>query len=140
MSSKQSYVLDSWPILEWMIGNQPAARHFSEFLEKAIGDDSSLLISRMNYGEVLYMMPRKLPLEKLEPSRKALRYLPLQIISVDDSYVDQAVLIKTENACSFADCFAASVAIRFSAPVVTGDPEFLKLQSKGLLTVEWLGA
>jgi ribonuclease VapC len=39
---------------------------------------------------------------------------------------------------SYADCFAAALAQRLDAAVVTGDPEFEDIERAGELKVEWL--
>jgi len=50
--------------------------------------------------------------------------------------VIDAAKIKAEHPLSFADCFAATLARKHDASIVTGDPEFKKIEH--LVTVEWL--
>ena len=98
------------------------------------------MISQINWGEIIYMLPKKFQ----EPDRlEALaitQRLPFVRISVDDDLVDAATELKKIYACSYADCFAAALAMRFNAPLVTGDRELLKLSHDGLIQLEWLGA
>jgi hypothetical protein len=61
------------------------------------------------------------------------------MISVDDGFVDGAADLKTLYPISYADCFAAVLARTYQASAITGDPDFLKLQSAGVLSVDWLG-
>ena len=99
---------------------------------------STLLMSRINYGEVRYNA-----LEYLGPHRASalLARLPayIQLVSVDDELVELAADLKFKYKAGYADCFAAALAVRNNASVVTGDPHFLTLQTAGLLTVHWLG-
>ncbi|MCX6375220.1 MAG: hypothetical protein NTU88_04140 [Armatimonadetes bacterium] len=44
--------------------------------------------------------------------------------------------MKARYAISLADCFAAALAQDLDCPLVTGDPEFKKLE--GMLKIEWL--
>jgi ribonuclease VapC len=66
--------------------------------------------------------------------------LPWQVVSVDDVLVDEAARLKSSYPISFADCFAAALAQRYNAPVITGDPDFKKLAERGVVRVEWIGA
>jgi predicted nucleic acid-binding protein len=135
-----SYVIDSWPILEWLLNKAPAAAHFEQFVDQAIAAQSYLVMSRMNYGEVIYSLAKPLPNPRIEALLLDMRSLPITILSVDDALVDEAALLKSRYAISYADCFAAALAIRMNAAVVTGDPEFLHLRDQGLINLEWMGA
>ena len=67
--------------------------------------------------------------------------LPIEVISVDDELVIEAARIKSSSSASYADCFAAALALRFDAPVVTGDPDFRELLvTQPKLRIEWVGA
>ena len=133
------YVIDSWPVLELFRGREPAASRFEAFLIEANGLDLDLLMSRINHGEVLYNAISYFGAERTADLMTDMNQA-LRLISVDDDLVHEAAMLKSRFSVSYADCFAAALAIRHSAPVVTGDVDFLKLQSAGLLRVEWLGA
>lgn len=53
------------------------------------------------------------------------------------NYVLDAAHIKAHHPISYADAFAVALAVRESAIVLTGDPEFEAV--KTLVEVEWLG-
>ena len=55
--------------------------------------------------------------------------------SFDD--IIEATRLKACHPISYADCFAAALAIRVHAPIVTGDPDFRKLGKA--VAVDWLG-
>jgi ribonuclease VapC len=63
--------------------------------------------------------------------------LPLQKVGNTFQDVMEAAKIKARYAVSYADCFAAATAVREKAQVVTGDPEFKKLEE--IIGVDWLG-
>jgi len=48
----------------------------------------------------------------------------------------RAAEIKAQYAISYADCFAAATAEKLSASIITGDPEFKKVES--LVSVDWI--
>lgn len=132
-------VLDSWPILEWLKGRAPASSIFREIIEAALEDKVSLSMSRMNYGEVVYSVMKDFPADQLDQIFKAFREIPIHFYSVDDALVDAAAALKSFHAISYADAFAAALAMRLNLPLLTGDREFLVLQQIGL-KVHWLGA
>ena len=54
----------------------------------------------------------------------------------DAAAVRAAAAIKAEARLSYADCFAIATAERHGAPLLTGDPEILRLSRPGLDTVD----
>jgi predicted nucleic acid-binding protein len=54
--------------------------------------------------------------------------LPILITDVDEKRVLCAAHIKANHAISYADAFAAALAKELDAPVVTGHPEFGKVE------------
>ncbi len=133
-------VLDSWPLLEWIKGREPARTRFSLLAQRAAKGLVSFHMSRINYGEAIYII-RKAP--EIVDSAEALRRLdsaPIRLHTVDDVLVDEAVDLKSKYAFSFADAFAAALAIRLNVPLVTGDAEFRVLEAQRVLSLHWVGA
>ena len=135
------FVVDSWPVLELIYLHEPALSRFLERLEAARQGNCRLLISRSSRGEIVYNVLGKRR-RGLIPShvRLDLDDLPWEVISVDDALVDEAADLKILYPISYADCFVAALAIRHGAPVITGDPDFLRLRDLGVLNVDWVGA
>jgi len=50
--------------------------------------------------------------------------------------VINAAKIKAEHPLSFADCFAVVTARKYNAVIMTGDPEFKRVEQ--LVEIEWL--
>ena len=46
--------------------------------------------------------------------------------------------IKAHYPVSYADAFAVALAQEMDGPVVTGDPEFKRVEDEGLISVVWL--
>ena len=135
-----TYVIDSWPILEWLLDKPLAASRFERFLDQAIDADDRLIMSRINYGEVIYSLAKPVANTRAQALPMDMQSLPITILSVDDGLVDEAAALKARYPLSYADCFAAALAIREGGAVVTRDLEFLKLRDLGVLTLEWMGA
>ena len=134
------YVLDSWPVLAWIKHHEPASSSLRSFVAFVAEQDDTLAMSLMNCGEVVYMV-RKSP-DILDPQGALQRFYSLPIVfhSVDDALVSEAVDLKSVYPISFADAFAAALAIRLRVPLVTGDQELLTLKADGVLQLHWLGA
>jgi predicted nucleic acid-binding protein len=66
--------------------------------------------------------------------------LPIDLVSVSDGMVLQAARLKITHTISYADAFAASLAMELKCPLVTGDMEFLALLKSGIIQLDWIGA
>ena len=132
-------VLDSWPVMEWLQAREPATAYFDRLIERVLRGEVRVIMSRINLGEVLYSC------WKLKTGDPAMLFtdveaLPIEVISVDDDVVIEAAHIKAFSKASYADCFAAALALRFDVPVVTGDLDFRELLvTQPKLRIEWAG-
>jgi predicted nucleic acid-binding protein len=132
-------VVDSWPIMEWVKGREPAMSAFRTMIEKAIAGEILLSMSRMNHGEVIYSIRKDIPAHLQQMALAAFREIPIRLYSVDDLLVDEAVALKSVYKISFADAFGAALSLRLGLPFVTGDRELLALIVIGL-QLHWVGA
>lgn len=94
-------------------------------------------MSWVNAGEVYYMVVRKVSGVRADEFWRRLPTLPIQLVLPSERDVIAAARLKASRRISYADAFAADLAIRHNAALVTGDPE-LRLMT-GVLRVEWLG-
>jgi ribonuclease VapC len=62
--------------------------------------------------------------------------LSFTILPLPNSLIFQAAEYKAEYALSYADCFALASAVEHKATLVTGDPEFKKVEH--LVDVVWI--
>jgi predicted nucleic acid-binding protein len=111
--------LDSWAILRWLEGSEPAAGR----VERALTADP--VMSWMNVGEVAYIVERMAGAER---ARHVVRHLRHQI-ALDlpsESRVLEAARIKARYAMAYADAFAVATALAHDAVILTGDPEILE--------------
>lgn len=131
-------LLDSWPVMEWLKGRDPAFSLFKDILDKAFAGDVALSMSRMNYGEVIYSIREDFPSDLRDQAIAVFQQIPLKLYSIDDLLVDEDAALKGVHRISYADAFAIAMSMRLGIPVVTGDQEFLSLRSAGL-NVHWVG-
>jgi ribonuclease VapC len=96
-------------------------------------------MSRMNYGEVVYSVMKDFPVGQVDKVFIAFREIPIHFHSVDDLLIDEAAALKSFHTISYADAFAAALAMRLDLPLLTGDREFLPLKQISL-KIHWIGA
>lgn len=132
-------VLDSFALLAWLGGEQPTADTVQDLLDRADDGELDLVMSRINWGEVFYIIAKRHGRPKAEEVRRELGKLPLELLSATDERVTAASELKADHAFAYADAFAAGLSLENDAELVTGDPEFEQLENHEGLKVLWLG-
>lgn len=131
---KKKSVLDAYALLAYLKGESGHVR-VKELLASA---DKDLLINSINLGEVFYVIARTRGTREADYFLNViLPSLPITVVENSPDDVIEAARLKAAHALSFADCFAASTAIRERAALVSGDPEFKKLGKA--VEIEWVG-
>jgi len=109
--------LDSWAVLRWLEGAEPAAAR----VEAAI-DDAAM--SWINVGEIFYVVWRASGEDVARDIVADLR----AIVRLDEATPERvlaAARIKAEFPMALGDAFAAATASALDAPLLTGDPELI---------------
>jgi predicted nucleic acid-binding protein len=128
-------LFDAHAILKWTQKERGYQKVKSLLL--ACREQSALgYMNQINVGEVYYKTIRAVGLEEAKKFLENFFRLPLSVILPDSELIWKASEIKAEFSISYADCFAAATALRYEASILTGDPEFKKIES--LVLVEWL--
>ncbi len=110
--------LDSWAVLRWLEGAEPAASR----VETALA--SRPVMSWINLGEVAHIIGRQAGADR---SRRVVQDLRHQL-TMDlptETRVLEAAHIKARYAMAYADAFAVATSIAHRATLLTGDPEIL---------------
>lgn len=130
--SMSRYALDSFAILAF-IQQEAGWDYVRDMLSEAANGRLELHISAINLAEVQYKIMRR----DSDPTQRLawLEALPLRVAPADP-HIPQVVKLKARYPVSLADCFAVALAQSLECPVVTGDPEFRKLED--VVKVEWL--
>jgi len=133
---KRKRLLDSYALLAYL-NKERNFEKVQEALSAAQGSGRSLLMNEINVGETYYILHRKRNREKAEFFLDTvLPGLPIAVLPNRFEDVMAAARIKAEYPLSFADCFAAATARREDAMVLTGDPEFKKIEH--IVTIDWM--
>ncbi len=112
-------VLDSWAVLRWLEGREPAAGR----VEAAVVDDA--VMSWINLGEVFYIVWRASGDSVARDTVSDIR-ARVALDEATSERVLEAARIKAEFPMALGDAFAAATAVAQDAPLLTGDPELLR--------------
>jgi predicted nucleic acid-binding protein len=121
------YVLDANALIGFIEDRHVAAEKVRNLLAEALRQDVPLLMSAVNWGEVLYIIWRRHGELKARGAEVALQQLPLVVISADQPRASRAAALKHKHSLGYADAFAAELAIECGAWLVTADLEFSKV-------------
>jgi len=111
--------LDSWAVLAWLDGDEPAAAVVQETF-----DSGRPWMSWLNLGEVAYQLERRHGRDEAALVLRRLR-AAVALDDVTSERVLAAAHLKARHPIAFADCFAAATAAARDATLLTGDPELL---------------
>jgi len=129
-------LLDSFALLAYL-NQENGFAIIKSVLAKAQKSGIFLVMNEINIGESYYILFRKRGREKADYFlENILPGLPITTVSNDFQQVIDAARIKAEYSLSFADCFAVATARREEATILTGDPEFKKIEH--LVEIEWI--
>jgi predicted nucleic acid-binding protein len=112
--------LDSWAVLAWLDGDEPAAGIVAEVLKR-----ERPAMSWMNLVEVQYRTARDHGREEADQVLAELR--PQITEDLPGISAMRAVAgLKADNPIALADCFAIALAAEEGAVLLTGDPEIIE--------------
>jgi PIN domain nuclease of toxin-antitoxin system len=121
-----SVCLDSWAVLAWLDGDEPAAGRVDAVVA------SRPIMSWINLAEVYYRVSRDHGANAAETVLARLR-ATLTLDEVTPERTLDAARVKAQHAIALADCFAVATAAAHSVPLLTGDPELLGGPDRGCL-------
>jgi len=114
-----SVVLDSWAVLRYLEGAEPAAGAVANLL-----DQERPTISWVNLGEVFYVVQRLHGEDEAITTVRDLREVTTPELPTADRVLE-AARIKATHRMAYADAFAAATAVGRDATLWSGDPELL---------------
>lgn len=111
--------LDSWAVLAWLDGEEPAAG----VVERTIKRERPVM-SWMNLVEVHYRTIRDHGRQEADQVLAELRPLVMENLP-GIAAMRSASTLKGEHPIALADCFAVALAADEEAELLTGDPEII---------------
>jgi len=131
----KKFVLDSYALIAFF-EDEAGAQRVEEILKEMLAGKVKGYLCIVNWGEIYYITLREQGGEQAETVIRQIRNFPLHLMDADREQTYQAAKLKGKYPLAYADCFAASLAMKLKATLVTGDPEFKILQD--FLSIDWI--
>jgi predicted nucleic acid-binding protein len=128
-------VLDANAVI-WFLDGDARGAELAARLERAQQGRERLLMSQVNWGEVVLAALRAGGDTLASEALAILDRLPIEVVPTDRGLTLQAASFKARGGIAYADCFAAALALREKAVVITGDREFKVVSD--VVKVQWL--
>jgi len=129
------YVLDSYAMIAYF-EDEPGADRVAQILRQLIQGKAKGYMSVVNWGEVYYNTMREEGVAEAEKVILQLDKFPIQIVEVNRNFAYEAAKLKGKYRIAYADCFAVALSAKLNASLVTGDPDFKKLQER--ISIQWI--
>jgi len=128
-------VLDSWAVMAYFLG-EPSAGMVQDILTDAQNGQGRLVMTVINAGEVWYNYARRVSEEVANERILQLRMTGVDFIDADWDLTRMASNFKAKHPIAYADCLAAALAKREGGKLVTGDPDFRRLEKE--ISIIWI--
>jgi PIN domain nuclease of toxin-antitoxin system len=115
-----SACLDSWAVLAWLDGEEPALSRVEELLA------SRPVVSWVNLVEVYYRVARDLGHATADETLRDLR-AAFALDLPGTARMLEVARLKARATIALGDCFAVMTAAANDLPLLTGDPEIVDL-------------
>lgn len=121
----KEYVLDANAVLRYFVKG-PGVETLDRVFSQAQRGEAAVAMSVINRGEALYVLAKRAGmLASIETFRTLAHFV--ESIDASEQFATEAATLKFSYKLGYADCFAAVLAIRRGATLVTADPDFAKL-------------
>jgi ribonuclease VapC len=138
LQSPNSFVFDSYALIGYL-ENESFSDRIQDVLTQAKNRKTLLYIHAIHIGEVYYITLREQGKNLADLAYARIKALPIKTIDrIDEELLLTAAGLKAKYPVSYADSFAAALAMIKNCILLTGDPEFTPLEKQGTINIEWL--
>jgi len=138
LPERNGIVLDSFALIGYL-ENETFSSRVETLLKQARDGKSLIYLHTIHLGEVYYITLREQGQVLADLAYARIRAFPLNYIDIiDEELLRTAATLKAKYPISYADAFAAAMAVMNNAFLLTGDPEFQALEKKENISIEWL--
>jgi predicted nucleic acid-binding protein len=117
--------------------DEPAGETVGNIIADAHDQGIPLMMTTVNAGEVWYILACEISESAADQSIKDILELGIQFKDADWKLANQAARFKAMKKMSFADCFAAALAVhQKGSMLLTGDKEFKQVEE--YVKIHWL--
>jgi predicted nucleic acid-binding protein len=132
---KGPFIFDSHALLKFFQREKGYEQviHLLEEIKKA---GTKKYLNAINLGEIIYSTKREFGDQKKVEVLANIERLSFTVLPVPNNLIFQAAEYKAQYGISYADCFVLASALEYKATIVTGDPEFKKVEH--LIEIFWV--
>jgi len=133
--TKGPFIFDSHALLKFFQKEKGYEKivHLLKDIKKTGG---TKYINAINLGEIIYSTKREFGDQKKLEVIANIKRLNFTVLPAPNSLIFKAAEYKAQYSISYADCFVLSSAVECMATIVTGDPEFKKVEH--LVNIVWV--
>jgi ribonuclease VapC len=132
---KRPFIFDSHALLK-LFQKEKGYEKVFHLLEELRKTGATKYINAINLGEIIYSTKKEFGDQKKLELLASIERLNFTILPIPNNLIFQAAEYKAQYALSYADCFALASAVEHKATLVTGDPEFKKVEH--LVGIVWI--
>jgi ribonuclease VapC len=132
---RESFIFDSHALLKFFQKEKDYEK-VVHLLEEIKRSGVTKYINAINLGEIIYATKSEFGDQKKLEVLANIERLNFTILPIPNNLIFQAAEYKAQYNISYADCFALASAIEHKAILVTGDPEFKKVEH--LVKIMWV--
>ena len=131
----KAIVLDSWAVMAYL-EDEPSGEKIADLIADARDTGIPLMMTVINFGEVWYIVARRTSEADADQTVLEIKQLGIDVVDANWDLTRQAAYYKSRHKMSYADCFAAALAKREKAQLVTGDKEFTVVEPD--VSIVWI--
>lgn len=128
-------ILDASALMVYL-EKEPGYEKVTEAFKKASQAEKSILMTAVNWGEVLYITAKKHGLEEMEKLPRWVGNFPIEFISVDQSLAEAAGFYKASGKLPYVDGFAAALTKLHHGQLLTTDGDFRAVENQ--IEILWI--
>jgi len=132
---KGRFIFDSHALLKFF-QKEKGYEKVSALLKEIKKTGATKYINAINLGEIIYSIKREFGDQKKLEVLANIERLNFTILPIHNNLIFQAAEYKALYSISYADCFTLASALEHKAVIVTGDPEFKKVEH--LVNIFWV--
>jgi len=130
-----AFIFDSHALLR-LFQKEKGYEKVVQLLEEIQKTGAVKYLNALNLGEIIYTTKKDFGDQKKLEVLASIERLNFRILPIPNELIFQAAEYKAEYSISYADCFALASAVEHKAVIVTGDPEFKKVEH--LAEIHWI--
>lgn len=128
-------LFDSFALLRFF-QKESGGEQVRELIKLSLEAETPRLINAINLGELIYIVQRRFGEQKKLEMLAHIHRMGFTVLPCPNDLIFRAAELKARYPIAYADAFALASAIEQTATLITGDPEFRRVE--GLVEIIWI--